>query len=201
MDIDRKNSFVTSRGVSLEFVSIAPLLDKLAGWYAEQQPKVPTYTPTAAEGFVAQPEPHYHRVVTVAELDENEQPTGRMVEKVETSLETPEEWAAWNAYEAESRRLTKEFSERLLKTILLRGLKLEMPQDDAWVREQEFMGYTVPQDPLERKMYWLETELFSTKAEIQEVVVQVVQASGTNEEVISAMERSFRGDVERNAAR
>lgn len=202
MDTDTSNGhaqYTTSRGHVLQFNSIAPLLDKLEAWRIENTPKPPTYTPLTAPGFMAQPIPHHFRIVKAKELDESGNETGREIDKEDTSLESPEDWAAWRAYQNELARVQREYGEKFLKTVLLRGLNVEMPTDDAWVREQEFMGYTVPTEPLQRKLYWLETEVFSTKEEIEDATTRVLRASGTREEVISAMEASFRGDVGRRA--
>lgn len=182
--------FTTSRGHQVTFLSIAPLLDKLEAWRVKQMPKPPTYTPKTAEGIVAQAESHFYRMVKTTEKNAE---TGeeKIIEREETSLETPEEWEAWRVYERALRQIQAEYALKFLKTILLRGIDVITPTDDAWVQEQEFMGYEVPTHPLERKWHWLQTELASDKNEYERITLGVLGASGVSEEVISQMEATF----------
>lgn len=185
-------TYVTTRGHTVTYHSVAPLLDQLEAWRLANTPPTPTYTPKVAEGIVAQPEPHYHRVVEVLEEDPaTQQPT--KVQKVQTSLETEAEWAVWHQYEAALQKVQTEYATRFLKLILMRGITVEVPPDEQWATEQEFFGFTVPTEPLERRFYWLTTELISTQAEVEQITVGVLRMSGASEEVVSSMEQTFRG--------
>lgn len=191
-------TFTTSRGVTVEFIGIAPLLDKLEAQRLKTLPKPPTYTPPTAAGFVPQPIPHHHYKIKVSE--KNEEGIEQEIEKWDSTLETDEDRANWNAYQDQLKAAQAAYTKTFARTVLLRGVKVDRPASDDWIKEQEFMGYEVPEDPFERHYYWLETEVVTTKEELEQIVMGVLAASGVSEEVISDMEESFRSELGRSTA-
>lgn len=189
------NLYTTERGHSVTFHSVAPLLDKLEAWRLANVPPVPTYTPETAPGVVPQAVEHHYREYEIQEQDENGKPV--TVKKIDTSLETEDDWKAWRAYEMATAQVQADFGLRFMKVLLLRGVQTDAWQDDAWVIEQRFMGYEVPDEPMERRWHWLQTELATTKQEYEAIVIGVLRASGADEEVVSQMEVLFRGAMER----
>lgn len=183
--------YTTSRGVRVEFVPIAHLLDELDAWRLQNTPRVPTYTPEVAKGFVAEPKPHFHHYIKTIEFDPDTNQDVE-VEKLDSSLETPDDFAQWEAYQTELTRVAQTYQTRYTQTVLLRGVRVEYPSDETWVREQEFMGYTVPADPAARKLHWLETEVIGTRADREAIFSGVLLQSGIDEEVVALIERSFR---------
>lgn len=190
-----ENKFNTSRGVMVEFVGIAPLLDALRAQY--QPPKPPTYVVKTAAG-AEEIHTHYRRVVKRKELDDAGNEIEREIE--ETSLETDAERVAWAEYERELAETEAKANQALVRLVLLRGIKIAMPQDDEWVKDHEFMGLRVPADPRARRLYYLENEVVGNQRDVERIVEGVLLASGVNEGMVSAMEAAFRGHDERNAA-
>lgn len=162
------DKFTTSRGIALEFLSIPVLLEKLHSQHP--MPAPPTYTVETATGVK---EVHTHD---------------------ETTLETAEDKAAWAEYQDNLKAAQAKLNESLMRVVLLRGLKVDIPAN-GWVKEQEYMGITVPDDPTERRMHYLQTEALATREDYEAAVAGVMGASGVPEEVIRQAEDTFRGKV------
>lgn len=166
--------FTTSRGVRLEFLPIPTLLEKLQ--VQHPMPAPPTYEVKTATGAV---ELHQHD---------------------ETTLDTDADKAAWAEYQVRLKAATDRLNLALMRLVLLRGLKVDMPAPNGWVHEQQFIGIQVPDDPLELKLHWLQTEALASQEDYLQAVAGVMEASGVPEEVISQAEATFRGKVERQTA-
>lgn len=162
-------NFTTSRGITIEFLPIPTLLEKLQAQHKTPEP--PTYEIKAATGVT---ERHAHD---------------------ETTLESDEDKAAWADYQERLKTATNQFNLALMRLVMLRGIKVELPEGNAWVEEQEFIGLTVPTEPTERKLHWLETEVLADRNDYMQVIVGVMEASGVPEEVVSQAEATFRGQV------
>lgn len=167
-------TFTTSRGIEIEFLPIPTLLEKLQAQH--RMPAPPTYEIKAATGAV---ERHPHD---------------------ETTLETDADKAAWADYQTRLKEATASYNLALMRLIMLRGIKVDVPEPNGWVHEQEYIGITVPTDPLERRMHWLETEALANEADYMAVVSGVMEASGVPEEVVAQAQATFRGEVERKGA-
>lgn len=168
-------TFTTSRGVTVEFQNIKVLLETLNAQYREPEP--PTYEVETATGAR---EKHAHDA---------------------TTLETEADKAAWEDYQQKRAAAENLLSEALVKMALLRGIKFEMPQDGAWVKEQQMMMLQIPTDPLERKLHYLTTEAFVTAEDYERLMAGVMAESGMPEEVLQQAEATFRGDMGTDAAR
>lgn len=160
-------TFTTSRGVVLEFLPIPALLEKLQAQH--KLPDPPTYEVKTATGIV---EHHTHD---------------------ETTLESGADKAAWAEYQRDLKDKTAALNLALMRLVMLRGVKVQLPADDTWIAEQRFIGLTVPDDPLERKMHWLETEALASANDYAQMLAGVMAASGLSEEVVQQAEATFRG--------
>lgn len=167
------NTFTTSRGIVLEFLPIPALLEKLQAQH--KLPEPPTYEVKTATGVI---EHHTHD---------------------ETTLETDADKAAWAEYQKNLQEATARLNLGLMRLVMLRGVKVEMPEGEAWIAEQQFIGLTVPDDPLERKMYWLETEALASANDYAQMLAGVMAASGLSEEVVAQAEATFRGALGQNS--
>lgn len=96
---------------------------------------------------------------------------------------TPEQRAE---YETAVRAHQRDYNIRLGRLILLRGLQVALPTDDAWEREQELIGMEIPTDPLLRRLHWLETELTATQEDSMQLIVGVLTASASTPEMVQS---------------
>lgn len=168
--------YTTSRGVRLTFVGIATLLDKLSQTHEQAKPKPPTYTVKTATGAM---ETHPHDPST---------------------LESEEDRAAWQEYLRAAEAAQTQYNADMLRLILLKGVRCDLPTDESWVEEHELMGIPVPEKPVARRLHWLETEVVGSVADATQIVTGVMIASGMDEGVIRQAEQSFRGDLQRDSA-
>lgn len=167
-------SFTTSRGIVLECLPIPTLLEKLQAQHPLPEP--PTYEVKTATGIV---EKHVHD---------------------ETTLETDAEKAAWADYQLRRAAAERELQAALMRIILVRGIKVDLPESDGWIKEQEYIGLSVPSDPFQRRLYYLETEALVSQSDYEGLVLAVMAASGISEEALAQVEATFRHPVERDEA-
>lgn len=167
-------TYTTTRGVEVEFLPIPLLLEKLQSQHPQPQP--PTYTVKTATGNV---EVHPHD---------------------ETTLETDADRQAWQEYLQQAAAAKRKLDLALMRLIMLRGIKVLTEPAPDWAEEQEFIGIEVPTDPRQRRMHWLETEVFANQTDYMAIVTGVMEASGVPEEVIQDAEATFRGPVEQDSA-
>lgn len=162
-------SYTTSRGVTLDFVGIAPMLDKLRVTFA-----IPTPPQYAVKTLQGNTELHDHD---------------------ETTLQTDDDRAMWANYLKEKTEAERRYNQALMRLLLLRGVRVDMAE--GWEAEHTYLGFVVPTDPIEKKMHWLETEVLGTVQDYEAVMLGVLEASGVSEEVLTQIGESFRYSVAR----
>lgn len=170
-------TFVTSRGIAVECLPIPTLVEKMQAQYP--MPAPPTYT---VETITGVKEVHPYDEATVA------------------ALGTEEAKAAWAEYQQKLQAATAAYNQALMRLVMLRGIKFELPAGDEWVEEQRFIGLAVPDNPRERKLHWLETEALATLEDYAALINGVMEASGIPQEAIDQAEATFRREVQREEA-
>jgi len=141
----RKDRYVTSSGIELKLV---PVRDILVEKYVEKarrefiaqgkQVDPPAYTITTATGEVEGPFPF-----TEETLDDPQDP-----------IQTRINHAKWQQYIAAREELEAELNEKRFVAWIMLGVDCEVP-DDGWEDKYELFGVEVPDNPLERKAFWL----------------------------------------------
>jgi len=177
--ISDKVLIITSRGVELECMPIAAEIEQQENNIRASidWPEVPTRTIEDVAGST----------MTI-ELTQD---------YVDSEHAGDEEKAAWEQYRADLEEPVAEFSQRLniarLRLISLRGVRLVNGSDDEWVKDHEWMGMSVPEDPRERAYHFFMTEVIGNlEDDMVSVMVGIYQASGYDSEVLNQVEQSFR---------
>lgn len=154
----------TSRGL-VRLVKTDPIKLQNASM-AVKIPKPPTYTATTISGRVRE-----------------------MVMDAKAAEETEGGLEKWQTYQNELREAQGEQLQILIRTAFFYGVEFT-PPDDGWEEELEFLGYSVPKDPQQRKtiylMHFLKTE------ESLDLMQAALEYSATSEEAIAEKTRSFR---------
>ena len=116
----------------------------------------------------------------------------------ETTLQTDEDRAAWAAYTAARQALNREINERTTRVLLLEGMVCGEPPAE-WLAKQKRYGLDVPEDPDDRKLAYIETEILRTTDDIMQAAmrIQALSMTGIVEIDIEAAEAAFRGLVSR----
>lgn len=171
--------YTTERGVTIEVRPVPLLLDKIR--QAHPEPAAPTYTEHLAGGEVQEVP------LTPA--------TARAWQERD-----PDGWAphagAWAAYEAAMDARTKALNDVLWRAVMAKAVVVEMPAGDAWVREQESFGLTVPTGAAERKAHYIWTEVIGGTKDILRIMALAAGANLTEEQVSEA-EASFWDTLQR----
>lgn len=118
-----------------------------------------------------------------------------VLEHNETTLETDEDKKAWQEYIEYEQKISALATERTNNYVLLEGIDIELPEDESWVMKQvEYYGMEVPDNPVERKKHWLTTEILKTPADLVNVFSKILRLSydGLAEEDIESAEDSFK---------
>lgn len=177
---EKSNVYVTRMGHEIEFLPITGLLEKArikALAEAEEQglmTEVPTYTFDTVGG------------------DTDTQPMDQAV--ADDPKTTPEERARWEQFQADQIAIGTMIFRARLEMCLKRGIRFDYDPGGKWVEEhREWLGLDVPEDPNERRMHYIETELVSGADDMAAIYFGVVNAGVLGrEEGISAWEAMFR---------
>lgn len=122
-----------------------------------------------------------------------------------------EEKDAWQQYLVDKYLQDAKRSVETVRVLLLEGVNLELPQDDAWLKRQKRRGAQVPilpdtsemeegeaEDALglyedELKLYWLQTEILKTEYDTTEIALAIVRAERGYLGLRDAASATFRG--------
>ena len=173
LDRDGRVIITTSRGHQVECLPIATMLDELSAEYNDKMPSPPTHQISDVTGTTI-PVPYTEESIKQANVPEADK-------------------EVWAKYIEEKAKLEAELAERRIRVIATRGIMvLDMPAEEAWIAEHEFLGYTVPDAPLPRLYHYVKTEVLGTKEDGIKVTAGIYRASGLDEEVLNQIEASFR---------
>jgi hypothetical protein len=79
-----------------------------------------------------------------------------------------EEKEAWGIYVKREARLNNEMTERLIKALIIRGIDCQVPTD--WIAEQKLLGFVVPDDPLQLKLDYCQSELILKAEDVDQLM-------------------------------
>jgi len=165
-------SFLTSTGITIKVHGIPQmLLDKI-------------------QSSVDRPEPPKYKIVTAS---------GEEIWEPHTldTLETDEDKKIYNDYLKQLAAVDAIVNERMFRVIAMKGVEVEMPDDNAWVEMQKFLGVRIPDDPLELKYLYVQTEVIGNTDDIMEITELVMQETGVSEEALAEARKSFPGGVQK----
>lgn len=170
--------FTTSAGVAIGIQPVPPLLIEEVRLAAHKSVEVP-------------PRPTYE-----VELPDGSKMT---YEHDEKSVQTNEERAAWDRYQAALTRQSQTAATKVMDLFMVRGTSIDMP--DGWQEMQEFFGLKLPTNPVALKIHYLRTELLTTTDDINNLMGAILEASGIDRNILQAAQNSFRGQLrqEQNA--
>lgn len=167
------STFVTSEGIELHLRAIPPLLtDKLR--LSLKKPLAPTYEAEMVGGGV---EIHDHN---------------------ETTEKSSEEAQKWSKYLRDLENYSGEMNVLVNQQFVRRGVDysgLDLPEDEEWIIVQESLGLVVPEDGLQRKWHYVETEALATREDVTGFITKLMLLTTVSEEVMAIVEESFRRTV------
>lgn len=110
-----------------------------------------------------------------------------------TTLRTDEERAAWKAHLDAKDRYYNDLSELRQSIIYTDGIMAE-PTDDLWEAKQRRRYIRIPEDPEEKRVHWIKTELLRTAPDIVEATTAIMALSAggvVSREQIDAHKATF----------
>lgn len=169
----RPDYFINSRGIRVEFLpvnqnSIDDLIEAIRQKYANESLDPPTYE-IEVFGGGKKVEPHNA-----------------------TTPKTEEEQTAWETHQVALRRFTTEWTEAVLKLLILDGVKNDVPEE--WIKRRKFIGAPLPDDPLELKWIYARSELIVSNEDNNELQVmpRLLSYQGLTDEEYAQQEQRFR---------
>lgn len=175
-----RQEYTTANGRAIYLTPVSPLLlQKLNESFDEEwpEPEHPWYDVEIAGG---DKERHLHD-------DKSAEETG------------PETVELLNGYRDELRERNAEISRRVMRVIFLKGVDYGEITDD-WIAEQEYMGIKVPDNPVGRRMHFIETEVIGSPNDLANIMTEVMAMGGVGRERIDEVKRMFQsrlqGDVD-----
>lgn len=160
--------FTTSSGVKVLLKPVDPIFIQSVS-SSVKIPKTPTYEVTTVSGRVER-----HKMDAKA------------------AEQLPDGTSLWQQYIDERNEAQTEQSNRILRAILYMGTEVELPSHD-WEKKFRFLGIDVPDDPDERRVFYLTSEL--TTQDTMALMTQVMRLTGVDEEVVQRAEEAFRNPV------
>jgi hypothetical protein len=170
-------TFVTSRGISVPIKPVSQFkIDSLRMAKVEISP--PTY-----------------RVSTVGG-DEQEYPLDAVAAENKGRLDE------WNAYLKEKQTAESGYAKKFLEMVIWEGAEIEVPGPDSdWQKTNDYFGIKVPDNAIERKLFYVYNELLGTPEDIGDLVSQIFAVSRIDEEAVKILRDSFRAGIRRKTNR
>lgn len=170
---DNRRKHVSSRNVVAWFKPLPPFMRELIGQQMEKEEfdrgSPPTYK---VEAFGGEEETHIH--------DES------------TIKDDPIAEAEWSEYEDAKIAWEVEYNQRLYNVCMLRCMDVEGIDDEQWIKEQEHLGFEIPEDPVERKIHYIKTEYTGNNEDYLSVLQIPFELALAQSEVQLAAEQLFR---------
>jgi len=105
----------------------------------------------------------------------------------------------WAKYNSALERMEAEKNEQRTKTYLIMGVDCPFPDNDDWMKEQEFLGIEIPENELERKYHYLITVVMTSPLDLLNVIQEITKLSFEgiiSEEDVDAAMQLFRRQME-----
>jgi hypothetical protein len=106
----------------------------------------------------------------------------------------------WKQYLADVEIERNAYGKRFNTLITYEGVDLEPPGEDSeWQVTCDALGLKVPTNPVERKVFYVNTEMMGIPEDMGNLVTAIFEMSKFSPEVISEMKATFRAIMERKA--
>ena len=120
----------------------------------------------------------------------------QMVFHNETTIQTDEERAEWEAYKVKHAECVTLYHSRIIKLIIRRSVVVDIP--DGWEQAQAEFGIEIPENEDEKKEHFVCTELIGGATDLFALERAVQMLSGFSAEELQKAQEFFRCQVERD---
>lgn len=109
----------------------------------------------------------------------------------EDSLETDEDRAAWKKYQDILKKHAEYVGAKTMRFVLFYGVDMNPEDDQNWQNRQQFWDIEIPDDPIERKIHYIQSELIFSQSDIEQILYRIAKMSGVKPEVVDAAAATF----------
>lgn len=171
----KSNIYTSSRGIDVPLKAVSQFkIDALRT--SREIPEAPTYE---AEVFGGEKE--------TLELDA-------------VAAENQDRMEEWKEYQKALLKERSEFGVRFNTLIVFEGVDLEPPGEDSdWEKSCKALGLKIPENPVDRKIFFINTEMLGTPEDMGGLVTAIFESSKFSPEVIQKMKATFRSAMEGKA--
>jgi hypothetical protein len=188
---DNRVFYTTSRGVRVECLPVAHVIEtatnKIRAEYVEENPE-PDLPTRKIEGVGGTAVETAYTDEQIAKLDPNDPDNIPIIEQWQ-------EHALWDA------RLKQRTGAHVIRTIAIIGTRYDMPEDDEWLKDAEYIGLELP-DPdntRDMRLFYFTTFVVGNRDDGYVLSQGIYAASGFNEALTATVEATFRPPVGRAA--
>lgn len=179
--------YTTSRGVKVEILAIQTLMEKFEA--SQRLPNVPEELRDIIGDAMPKPETPTYEVKTITGIVEKHLHDA-------TTVTSETEIAAWEKYQSELQAYEQDRAKKQARLICLYGVKFDMPSDNTWeIAQKEILGIDVPQDAIEKKLHYFNTEIVGGVGDILEIT-KLCMLAGLPEEKLREAEELFQRSLE-----
>jgi hypothetical protein len=168
-------------------------------------PQKPTYVVSVLGGSIQE---HEHDETTLEVTPELITETDDPEEKERIAKErTAENKTAWGEYlnlKTEHERVLAEMhvaKTKIRNEILMEGLAIQLPEDDAWEKRQRKLRIRIPEDAEERLLHYKTTVILKTVEDLMgfiEAITTTSMSGIVSEDKVRALTNSFRNHVQKH---
>ncbi len=165
--------YESSKGIKIKLRPVSQFkLDSLRA--SRKEVPVPTYTVKPVAG----PEQEFPLDAEVA------QSRGRMDE--------------WQEYLDKSAEEAAEYSKKFSALLVWDGVSVDVPGPDSdWQITSDFLGITLPVNPIERKIQYVYDELLGAPNDVGDLIASILEVSQMDQEVVDRLRDTFRSGTGR----
>jgi hypothetical protein len=104
----------------------------------------------------------------------------------------------WEAYVAASKALDADYSKKFFELLVWEGVELEVPDADSeWQKSSEYFGLAIPENPIERKLFYIYNEVFGIPEDLTNLITEIMTVSQMDAEAVAKLRASFRNQPPR----
>lgn len=100
---------------------------------------------------------------------------------------------AWTEYRQAMEEADAAYMERMMRAMFFNAVEFDLPGDQSYFLEDEFLGFEVPEQERFRKVHYLMNHL--RDADVVTLLSRIMAATGVDEQIVADAEAAFRGSV------
>jgi hypothetical protein len=108
--------------------------------------------------------------------------------------------AEWNAFVEKKKAIEADHAKKFMELMIWEGVDIAVPDcESEWQKTSDYFGIKIPENPIERKLFYIYNELLGTPEDIGELISQIFSVSQIDEGAVTKLRESFRLGVARKA--